>query len=115
LRSHIDDLRYARQRGARGAHIVVGELVARYYEGQQFQPAWQAPGRLDVLLRSLAELRDDGLDPSDYHYDSLQSYRLDLRLGNLTADDRADFELLATDAFMLALYHLYVGKVDPHA
>jgi murein L,D-transpeptidase YcbB/YkuD len=113
LRSRVDDLRYARERDARGGHIVLGELVARYYEARQFQPAWQVPGRLDALLTSLAELRDDGLDPADYHYESLQSYRLGLRLGKLTADDRADCELLATDAFMLALYHLYVGKVDP--
>ena len=27
--------------------------------------------------------------------------------------DQADLELVATDAMMLALYHLYVGKVDP--
>ena len=46
LRSRVDDLRYARQREARGGHIILGELVARYYESQQFQPAWQASGRL---------------------------------------------------------------------
>ena len=31
----------------------------------------------------------------------------------MTTEERADLELVATDAFMLALYHLYLGKVDP--
>ena len=31
----------------------------------------------------------------------------------LTLQDLANLELLATDAFMLGLYHVYVGKVDP--
>jgi L,D-transpeptidase YcbB len=113
IRDRIDRLRYEGLHDARGSHIVLGELVAKYYEAQQFQPAWQQKGRLDTLIAALADVRDDGLDPDDYHYDSLESYRLDLRIGKLTDEDRADLELLATDSFMLALYHLYLGKVDP--
>ena len=90
-----------------------GELVARYYESQQFQPAWQDSTRLDMLITALGEMRDDGLDPEDYHYAALQSYRLDLRMNRLTVEDRANLDMLATDAFMLSLYHLYLGKVDP--
>ena len=94
--------------------IIVDELVAQYYESQQFQPAWQDPARLDELVASIDDLRNDGLDPNDYHVEALQSYRLDVRMQSpLTLQDRADLELLATDAFMLGLYHVYVGKVDP--
>ncbi|MCE3286336.1 MAG: hypothetical protein K0R70_2592 [Steroidobacteraceae bacterium] len=32
----------------------------------------------------------------------------------MTAVDLANLELVATDAFLLAVWHLYVGKVDPH-
>lgn len=113
IRDRIDLLRYDTQQEVRGAWIIVGDLVARYYESQQFQPAWQDPARLNALITSLDELRDDGLDPDDYHYPSLQSYRLDLRMNKLTVEDRANLDLLATDAFMLSLYHLYLGKVDP--
>jgi murein L,D-transpeptidase YcbB/YkuD len=113
IRNHVDDLRYDRSHDTRGARIVLDQLVARYYEAQQFQPAWQPPGRLETLIACLGELRDDGLDPEDYHFESLRSYYLDLRLGRLTQEDRADLDLLATDSLMLALYHLYLGKVDP--
>jgi murein L,D-transpeptidase YcbB/YkuD len=113
IRERVDLLRYDALQEVRGARIIVGDLVARYYESRQFEPAWQDPARLDALIASLAELRDDGLDPEDYHYGSLQSYRLDLRMDKLTLRERADLDLLATDAFTLSAYHLYLGKVDP--
>ena len=114
IRNRIDLLRYEKQHDMRGARIIVDELVARYYEAQQFQPAWQDPAKLDELVASIDDLRNDGLDPNDYHLEALQSYRLDVRMKSpLTLQDRADLELLATDAFMLGLYHVYLGKVDP--
>jgi murein L,D-transpeptidase YcbB/YkuD len=113
IRDRVDRLRYQPQQDVRGARIMGDDLVARYYESQQFQPAWQDPARLDALITSLGEMRDDGLEPDDYHYEALKSYRLDLRMNRLTVEDRADLDLVATDAFMLSLYHLFMGKVDP--
>jgi len=114
IRERIDHLRYEEQQDVRGARIIGGELVARYYEAQQFQPAWQEPAMLDQLVAAIEDLRNDGLEPNDYHLEALQSYRLDVRMKTpLTLQDRANLELLATDAFMLGLYHVYVGKVDP--
>ena len=116
IRERVDHLRYDNAQDARGARIVLKTLVARVYESRQFEPAWQQPGRLDALVAAIDELIDDGLDPADYHVDALRSYRLDVRMGTpLTPADRADLELVATDAFVLAAYHLYLGKVDPHA
>ena len=114
IRERIDHLRYEDQHDVRGARIVADELVSLYYESQQFQPAWQDVAKLDELVAAIDDLRNDGLDPGDYHFEALQSYRLDVRMGTpLTNQDRADLELLATDAFMLGLYHVFVGKVDP--
>ena len=114
IRERIDHLRYEEQHDIRGARIIADELVSLYYESQQFQPAWQDVARLDELVAAIDDLRNDGLNPDDYHLAALQSYRLDVRMGtSLTDQDRADLELLATDAFMLGLYHVFVGKVDP--
>lgn len=115
IRERIDHLRYDAQHDARGSRIVLKDLVPRFYEARQFEPVWQDARRLDALVAGIAEVVNDGLNPADYHLDSLQSYRLDVRMRTpLTPADRADLELLATDAFMLAGYHLYLGKVDPH-
>jgi murein L,D-transpeptidase YcbB/YkuD len=114
IRERVDHLRYDAPQDVRGAHIVLRELVPRFYEAREFQPVWQEPARLDALVGAIAELVNDGLDPADYHLDSLQSYRLDVRMGTpLTPVERTDLEFVATDAFMLAAHHLYLGKVDP--
>ena len=119
IRERVDHLRYASEHDGtdhvvRGQRIVLTDIVARYYESQQFQPKWQDPARLDLLMAALADLVDDGLDPTDYHIEALQSFRADLRTETaLQPSEQADLELLATDAMMLSLYHLYLGKVDP--
>jgi len=119
IRQHVDDLRYAtehdaRDRDVRGRGIILADIVARYYESQAFQPKWRDPARLDLLIAALADVHNDGLDPADYHIEALQAFRTDLRTArNLSPGEQADLELLATDAMMLALYHLYLGKVDP--
>ena len=119
IRERVDQLRYASEHDGtdhvvRGQRIVLTDIVARYYEAQQFQPKWRDPARLDLLLAALADLDDDGLDPVDYHIEALQSFRTDLRAETaLQPAEQADLEFLATDAMMLSLYHLYLGKVDP--
>jgi murein L,D-transpeptidase YcbB/YkuD len=119
IRERVDHLRYEREHDARdhqvrGANIVAADGIARFFEADQFQPRWQDPGRLDQLIAAIADLQQDGLDPADYHVAALQSFRSDLRGGkSLVPTDQADLELVATDAMMLALYHLYFGKVNP--
>jgi murein L,D-transpeptidase YcbB/YkuD len=119
IRERIDHLRYEiehdhRDHAVRGERIVLGDTVARYYESQQFQPQWRDPARLGQLVDSLVELVNDGLDPNDYHYEALDKYRAELRSTRTLPDaEQAALEVLATDAMMLGLYHLYLGKVDP--
>jgi len=114
LRERVDHLRLEKDHQVRGERIILADSVVRYFESQQFQPKWHDPARLDGLIAALADLQDDGLEPNDYHLAALQTFRADLRAAKaLSGEERADLELLATDAMMLALYHLYLGKVDP--
>jgi murein L,D-transpeptidase YcbB/YkuD len=117
IRERVDRLRYApaaRGNVVRGDRLMLPEGVARFYEASRFEPQWQDPARLDELIAAIADLKYDGLNAEDYHVAALQSFRSDLRGNKLSApQDQADLELLATDAMMLALYHLYLGKVEP--
>jgi L,D-transpeptidase YcbB len=119
IRERIDHLRYEmehdhRDHAVRGERIVLGDTVARYYESQQFRPQWRDPARLSQLVDAILELVNDGLDPSDYHFEALDAYRAELRAAKRLPDgEQAALEVLATDAMMLGLYHLYLGKVDP--
>lgn len=117
IRERVDRLRYDRAAQGtvvRGDRLMLPEGVARFYEASRFEPQWQDPARLDELIAAIADLKYDGLNADDYHIAALQSFRSDLRSTKLPAPrDQADLELLATDAMMLALDHLYLGKVDP--
>jgi len=119
IRERIDHLRYEiahdhRDHEVHGERIVLGPTVARYYESQQFRAKWRDPARVSQLVDALLDLVNDGLDPADYHFEALDKYRAELRrVTALPPDEQAGLEVLATDAMMLGLYHLYLGKVDP--
>jgi murein L,D-transpeptidase YcbB/YkuD len=114
IRDRVDHLRYEKDYNVRGARIVLGDYVSRYFEAQQFRSDWQDPARLDQLIAAIGDMQLDGLNPQDYHLKALQSYRADMSGDwKLPLEEQADLELLAMDAMMLATYHLYEGKVDP--
>ena len=119
IRERIDHLRYEiehdhRDHEVQGERIVLGATVARYYESQQFRAQWRDPARVSQLVDALLDLVNDGLEPADYHLEALDRYRAELRRAKaLPADEQAGLEVLATDAMMLGLYHLYLGKVSP--
>ena len=114
LRERVDHLRYDARHDVRGTRIVLHEGVSHFYETRQFAAAWTELARVDRLIDSIAGLYSDGLDPRDYHLEALRAVRRELGPGRrLEPRDQAEFELIATDAMLLALYHLYAGKVDP--
>ncbi|HSQ69261.1 MAG TPA: L,D-transpeptidase family protein [Steroidobacteraceae bacterium] len=114
LQLRVVELQHDRRRGVRDARIVLADVVAEFYQRQGYRRYWDDPGRLDQLLLEIEGLRGDGLDPADYHLQTLQSFRDEWRsAGSLAPEQLAGLELLATDGTVLALYHLFAGKVDP--
>ena len=100
-------------RGAHAGADAPGQAVADFYEQNRFAPAWTRPGDLDQLLAALRDVAGDGLDPEDYGLGELQRRRVVLDDPQATPQQRAQFDVLATDACLAALMHLYRGKVDP--
>jgi murein L,D-transpeptidase YcbB/YkuD len=114
LQERIVELQHDRRRGVRDARIVLADIVTEFYQRQGYRRYWDDPDRLEQLLLEIERVREDGLDPADYHLPTLQSFRDEWRsTGSLTAEELAGLELLATDGTVLALYHLFAGKVDP--
>jgi murein L,D-transpeptidase YcbB/YkuD len=112
LRESVDLLRSRDTLVIAGQQIASSVVLPMVYEDARFQPRWRDPAAVDQLLATLADLRGDGLDPADYHLEQLRALWPRVR-GSASPFERAEFDLLATDAFVLALYHLYLGKVDP--
>lgn len=87
---------------------VLREAVASFQAGHEGGAFWLDQQRLPQLLGALDELVTDGLNPADYGVEQLRAWQ---RGG---VQDAA-LENLATRAYLLALLHLYRGKVDPAA
>ncbi len=96
-----------------GPGAGVDKALATFYAQAQFAPAWTRPADVDQLLAALRGVAADGLNPDDYAVDALSRGRALLTDPHATALQRAQFDLLATDACLAALTHLYRGKVDP--
>lgn len=83
------------------------ELVGLYRE-RQFAPVWESPKRRTQLLAALSALGEDGLDPEHYALSRLRQ----LAFASGSTEQRARFDILATDACLRALTHLQRGRLD---
>lgn len=97
----------------RGQPIAAAAVIADFYTRRGFAPAWTDPRNVDDLLRAIVDSVDDGLEPADYHLTTLAQMRPAMQRPGTTEFERADFELLLTDAIVRLGYHLWFGKVDP--
>jgi len=92
----------------------VAQAVSSFYQQRGFQPAWSDLNRLQELISALEGLHADGLDPEDYSISFLRQMHSLLKTGQRPiASELVEWELLATNAYLRALYHLFNGKVDP--
>lgn len=112
LRENVDLLRARGRIAVAGEEIVSHVALPLVYDDARFQPLWRDRTRVDALLAALRGLADDGLNPDDYHVRTLAALQPRIAAG-ASPFEAAEFDLLATDAFVVALYHLYLGKVDP--
>ena len=93
-----------------GEELVSHRVVPRVYEATGGRLLWQDPAALGALLAAIEEAADDGLRPEDYHARALARLAADGAAGGAAS---VDVDLLATDAYVMLLYDLYLGKVDP--
>jgi murein L,D-transpeptidase YcbB/YkuD len=97
---------------AGGERLHAPEILATFYGAREFEPAWSAaPGAYAGLLDALAGAESHGLRRSDYHHDALRARAAAAHRRALSPDERAELDLLASDAFLLYALHLGRGKV----
>lgn len=97
----------SRVMAARDDRVMAGAIVS-FQSGRGTGPFWSESDRLPPLLAALDDLVTDGLTPADYGVDRLREWQ---RIGGQSPE----LEKLATRGYLLALVHLYRGKVDPAA
>lgn len=72
-------------------------------------PLWTDAERYDALLAALTDLKWDGLDPDMYGFLQLEEWRA---IGSNDSETLACRDLLASTAYLAALYHLQYGLLD---
>jgi murein L,D-transpeptidase YcbB/YkuD len=93
-----------------GEQVVVHRIIRNFYADLGNTPAWTNPAAVKQLLAALDDIRDDGLDPDDYHGPFLKAVGVETPTSARTLAVR---DVLLTDALNLMLYHLIFGKADP--
>jgi murein L,D-transpeptidase YcbB/YkuD len=116
IRARVEQLAETGRLEASGAALAARTLLPKIYEARAFRPAWQREAQVAALLEVIEEAEREGLDPTDYHVEEVAAARERLRAAAALAPaERAEIDLMLTDAVIRLGYHLRFGKVDPVA
>lgn len=92
---------------------ALGKAVTDFYAQRHFTAAWSNPANVQQLLAGLASVDGDGLLPDDYDLPALKATTEAPDWATASPQQRADFDVAATGAYITALVQLARGKVDP--
>ncbi len=92
-----------------GIKLRTQETTAKFYRARGFSLAWTKPSR-DILINTLKACTSEGLSEEDYHLRGLEKA---LTINSPSSDQKADLDLLLTDAFLIYSSHMLSGKVNP--
>ncbi|MCQ4243641.1 murein L,D-transpeptidase, partial [Pseudomonas stutzeri] len=84
------------------------QRLSAFYQAVHHQPVWNAYAMLDGLLQQLASLADDGLDPAQYQPERIRAL---LQRPSPAPLQRECSDILASHAYLEALYHLSYGRL----
>jgi len=80
---------------------------------RHYTAAWTDDSNVQQLLGGLASVDADGLLPEDYHLSELKALAESPDRASATPEQKADFDMAASSAYITALVQLARGKVDP--
>ena len=112
LALEIEELAATGQLRIRGTEVASGELLVDVYEQNRFEVAWTRPAQVGELFEAIKATEADGLDPADYHVGEVRAGYQQLLSGvEISADERAELDLLFTDSLIRLGYHERFGKL----
>ena len=94
-----------------GVSLAAPDFIQSFYARRNHQPAWLGKPAAEQLFAKIWASEDHGFRLEDFHASAFAGL-----LGAARGGDRnaaAEFEIVATDAAIRLLHHLYFGKVNP--
>ena len=113
LCDRIEQIQQTQRLSIGGDAISSIHLITEFYDRRNYTLAWQSDRNIGELLAMIEASREEGLLPTDYHQAALKSMLGAYRAGNIAPCDRADLDILLTDALLRLGYHYIFGKVNP--
>lgn len=101
----------AAEAGALPNGFSATDTLRWFYAERGYAPAWDRENRLARLIAALEALVEDGLDPESYRLADLRQMQAAQSI--LSPAQIACKDLLATDAYLAAVLHLALGRLDP--
>lgn len=98
--------------GINGKELYSQIELPRFYANREFELAWTNKKNKTDLIESIESAYDEGLDPKDYHLEQLKAYMEKSKKSKLNQTEKADMDLLMTDALILYASHLLEGKLE---
>lgn len=98
-----------------GETVTADSLIPELYSRNGYSPIWHREQNMADLLDMIQASFEEGLTPADYHQAALIRMMERFRAGSMTACERADLDILLTDALLRLGYHLLYGKVNPRS
>lgn len=103
--------------------IICGlKVIPVFYAQRNYEPVWFDLKGLrptaKVLMNAIREAYREGLDPDDYHLETIDRMIKSLEQDPFPPDESkawqwADLDLILTDAYLLLGSHLSAGRVNP--
>jgi murein L,D-transpeptidase YcbB/YkuD len=98
-----------------GVSIASVDLLLSIYEPRNYLPTWSDQRQIGELVAAIKATAADGLDPSDYHLELVESIYLDRLAGRQASpEETAVRDLILTDSLARLGYHQLFGKVNPY-
>lgn len=95
-----------------GKELYSQTELPRFYANREFEPAWSNHKNKMDLIESIESAYEEGLDPKDYHLEQIKKYMEKSKNSKLSQGEKADMDLLMTDALILYASHLLEGKLE---
>ena len=114
VRERVEEIRLLGETRAGDEKVTSKDFLPEFYERRDFLPAWTRPELARQLLGAIRSAEDDGLSPSSYHLQAIERLQAATSGGTRgSAEERANLDLLQTEALIQLAYDLHFGKVDP--
>ena len=112
LRARVEHLRLDPGQRVHGDRVLAPRVVATFFEGRAFAPAWSGGDRVAQALAAIRGVEEDGLTPAHYHLAAIERARDGVARGGGPAAV-AELDILVADALAAVLDHVRFGKVRP--